>query len=319
MKIGFDIMGGDYAPKEAISGAVQAQAVIGSSGRIVLIGDEAEAKKLLQELQADESAFDFVHTTEVIGMGEHPTKAISQKKDSSISVGFKMLASKQLDAFVSAGNTGAMLVGSMFSIKPIEGVIRPCITSIIPKPNGKLGLLLDVGANADCKPDVLFQFGVLGSLLMKNTYGIENPRVGLVSVGEEKEKGNLITIAAHNIMAESGQLNFVGNVEGRDLLSDKADVYVCEGFVGNVVLKAFESIYYVMKKRGINDEYFDSMNYENYGGTPILGVNAPVIIGHGISNAKAFKNMILSAKNVIDTKLCDVIKESFRNLVLPMQ
>ncbi|MFN9520230.1 MAG: phosphate acyltransferase, partial [Bacteroidota bacterium] len=236
-----------------------------------------------------------------------------------ISVGFKMLASKQLDAFVIAGNTGAMLVGSMFSIKPIEGVIRPCITSIIPKPNGKLGLLLDVGANADCKPDVLFQFGVLGSLLMKNTYGIENPRVGLVSVGEEKEKGNLITIAAHNIMAESGQLNFVGNVEGRDLLSDKADVYVCEGFVGNVVLKAFESIYYVMKKRGINDEYFDSMNYENYGGTPILGVNAPVIIGHGISNAKAFKNMILSAKNVIDTKLCDVIKESFRNLVLPMQ
>ncbi|MFN9519395.1 MAG: phosphate--acyl-ACP acyltransferase, partial [Bacteroidota bacterium] len=132
MKIGFDIMGGDYAPKEAISGAVQAQAVIGSSGRIVLIGDEAEAKKLLQELQADESAFDFVHTTEVIGMGEHPTKAISQKKDSSISVGFKMLASKQLDAFVSAGNTGALLVGSMVSINPKECVIRPCMTSIIP-------------------------------------------------------------------------------------------------------------------------------------------------------------------------------------------
>jgi glycerol-3-phosphate acyltransferase PlsX len=319
MKIGFDIMGGDYAPKEAILGAIQAQPVIGSSGRIVLIGDEAEAKKLLKENNADESAFDFVHTTEVIGMGEHPTKAISQKKDSSISVGFRLLATRQIDAFVSAGNTGAMLVGSMFSIKPIEGVIRPCITSIIPKPNGKLGLLLDVGANADCKPDVLFQFGVLGSLLMKHTYGIENPRVGLMSVGEEKEKGNLVTIAAHNIMAESGQLNFVGNVEGRDLLSDKADVYVCEGFVGNVVLKAFESIYYVMKKRGINDEYFDSMNYENYGGTPILGVNAPVIIGHGISNAKAFKNMILSAKSVIDTRLCELIKESFRNLVLPMQ
>lgn len=312
-------MGGDYAPEQAILGAIQVLNELKPGTKLVLIGDEQQAKQLLNKHQQDASVFEFVHTTEVIGMGEHPTKAISQKKNSSISIGFHLLSSKQIDAFVSAGNTGAMLVGSMFSVKPIEGVIRPTITSIIPKPNGKLGLLLDVGANADCKPDVLYQFAVLGSLMMKHTMGTENPRVGIVSVGEEPEKGNLVTIAAHKIMAESTDINFVGNVEGRDFLSDKADVYVCEGFVGNIVLKAYEAIYYVMKKRGINDEYFDTMNYENYGGTPILGVNAPVIIGHGISNAKAFKNMLLSAENVVVSDLCNIIRTSFKDLVIPVQ
>jgi glycerol-3-phosphate acyltransferase PlsX len=318
MRIGFDIMGGDYAPKEAIAGAIQAKNELTNAERIVLIGDKEQAISLLQSNGARIEDFDFIHTTEVIGMGEHPTKAISSKKDSSIAVGFKSLASKQLDSFVSAGNTGAMLVGAMFSIKPIEGVIRPCVTALIPKPNGKLGVLLDAGANADCKPDVLYQFAVLGALMMKHVLKVDDPRVGLLSIGEEKEKGNLVTIAAHQLMEDSSQFHFVGNVEGRDFLSDKADVYVCEGFVGNVVLKAFESVYYVMKKRGISDEYFDKLNYENYGGTPILGVNAPVIIGHGISNAKAFKNMILSAKNVSDSNLCEIIREAFRNLVLPL-
>lgn len=319
MKIGFDIMGGDHAPKEAISGALQAQKELKNGERIVLIGDKEQAVSLLKSLGGDLDNFDFIHTTEVIEMGEHPTKAISAKKDSSIAVGFRHLASKQLDSFASAGNTGAMFVGALFSVKPIEGVIRPCITTVVPKPNGKLGLLLDAGANADCRSDVLYQFGILGSLMMKHTMHVENPRVGLVSVGEEKEKGNLVTISAHQLMeAAEGAFNFIGNVEGRDFISDKADVYVCEGFVGNIVLKTFESVYYVMKKRGINDEYFDKMNYENYGGTPILGVNAPVIIGHGISNAKAFKNMILSARDVTESKLCDIIREAFKNLVLPL-
>ncbi len=319
MKIGFDIMGGDYAPKEAINGAIQAHREMKNGEKIVLIGDKQQALALVTEFGAAIDDFEYIHTTEIIGMGEHPTRAISQKKDSSISVGFKLLATKQIDAFVSAGNTGAMLVGAMFSVKPIEGVIRPSITAIIPKPNGKFGLLLDAGANADCKPDVLCQFGVLGSLMMKYVMGVENPRVGLLSIGEEKEKGNLVTVSAHHIMEESGDFNFIGNVEGRDFLSDKCDVIVCEGFTGNVVLKAFESVYYVMKKRGINDEYFDSMNYENYGGTPILGLNAPVIIGHGISNATAFKNMIFSAREVINSKLCEIIRESFKNIVPPTQ
>jgi glycerol-3-phosphate acyltransferase PlsX len=318
MRIGFDIMGGDYAPKEAINGALEARKEFAGDIQIILIGDKAQALSCIAEAGGDPAQFEYVETTEVIGMGEHPTKAIAQKKNSSIAVGFRMLAAHELDVLVSAGNTGAMLVGSMFSVKPIEGVIRPVITAIIPKPSGKFGLLLDAGANADCRPDVLYQFGILGALMMKHVMGIDNPRVGILSIGEEREKGNLVSVSAHHLLAESGAVNFIGNVEGRDFLSDKTDVIVCEGFVGNIVLKAFESVYYVMKKRGISDEYFDSMNYENYGGTPILGVNAPVIIGHGISNAKAFKNMLVSARDVVNSRLCDIIKESFRELVPPV-
>lgn len=319
MRIGFDIMGGDYAPVEAIKGALLALKELPADVRIVLFGDEAAARKIIADEGGQESDFDFVHTTEVIEMGEHPTKAISQKRNSSIAVGFGHLAAKQIDSFVSAGNTGAMLVGAMFSVKPIEGVIRPCITATIPKPDGSTGLLLDVGVNADCKPDVLYQFGVLGSLMMKHVMNVDEPRVGLMSIGEEKEKGNLVTIAAHQLMEGGGPFNFVGNVEGRDLLTRKCDVIVCEGFVGNVILKAYEAFYYVVKKRGSTDEYLDRFNYENYGGTPILGVNAPVIIGHGISNAKAFKNMIFTAKQVSDSQLCSIIREAFKNLVLPVQ
>lgn len=318
MKIGFDIMGGDYAPKEAIDGAIQAQKEL-TDARIVLIGDKDIALKHLANYGVSEDLFDFVHTTEVIGMGEHPTKAISQKKDSSIAVGFRMLAAHQIDAFVSAGNTGAMLVGSMFSVKPIEGVIRPCITSIVPKLKGGFGIVLDVGANADVKPDVLFQFAILGSMLMKHVYGMNDPKVGLLSIGEEKEKGNLVTLAAHKMMEESDMFHFIGNIEGRDFLNDKADVIVTDGFTGNIVLKAFESIYYVVKKRGIQDDYFDRFNYESYGGSPILGVNAPVIIGHGISNGKAFKNMILSARDVIKSNIVPIMQEAFKNTILPLQ
>lgn len=319
MRIGFDIMGGDFAPKEAIAGAILAHQELGAKAKIILIGDKEQAMHHLQNAEVDPSAFEFVHTTEVIGMGEHPTKAISQKKDSSISVGFGLLAHKKIDAFVSAGNTGAMLVGAMFSVKPIEGVIRPCITAMVPKAKGGVGLILDVGANADCKPDVLYQFGILGSLLLQHVYKNPDPKVGLLSIGEEKEKGNLVTISAHHIMEDTNHFHFIGNVEGRDIISDKVDVIVCEGFTGNVVLKALESMYFVLRKRGIKDDYLESFNYENFGGTPILGVNAPVIIGHGISNAKAFKNMIKSAHDVVESKLVKIIHDAFQNLVPPSQ
>jgi glycerol-3-phosphate acyltransferase PlsX len=319
MKIGFDIMGGDFAPKEAIAGAVIAKKEFGESVTIVLIGDKDQAIQHLEKEGANLADFEIVHTTEIIGMSEHPTKAISQKKDSSISVGFGLLARKKIDAFVSAGNTGAMLVGAMFSVKPIEGVIRPCVTALVPKAKGGLGLILDVGANADCKPDVLYQFGILGSLLLQHVYKKHDPKVGLLSIGEEKEKGNLVTISAHQIMEDTNQFHFIGNVEGRDIISDKVDVVVCDGFTGNVVLKALESMYFVLRKRGITDDYLESFNYENFGGTPILGVNAPVIIGHGISNAKAFKNMLLSARDVVDSKLIEIIHDAFQNLVPPSQ
>jgi glycerol-3-phosphate acyltransferase PlsX len=245
-------------------------------------------------------------------MGEHPTKAFSQKPNSSISVGFKLLKEKQIDAFASAGNTGAMLVGSMFTVKAIPGVIRPCITSILPKENGGFGIVLDVGTNADCKPDVLYQFGILGSICAKEVYKIDNPKVGLLNIGEEAEKGNLVTQAAHALMKDSKDFNFIGNVEGRDVFSDKVDVVVCEGFVGNILLKTAEALYELIQKRKRSDAYFDKFNYELYGGTPVLGINANVLIGHGISSALAFKNMLLLAKDVVDAKLNDKILQNFQ-------
>jgi phosphate acyltransferase len=172
--------------------------------------------------------------------------------------------------------------------------------------------LLDVGTNADCKPDVLYQFGMLGSIFSKEVYNIKNPKVGLLNIGEEPEKGNLVAQAAYALMKDSKDFNFVGNIEGREVFSDKADVIVCEGFVGNILLKTAESFYEVIKSRNRSDEYFDKFNYELYGGTPVLGVNANVLIGHGISSALAFKNMLLLTKDVVDAKLNDKITQIFQ-------
>ncbi len=254
----------------------------------------------------------IVHTTDVVGMGDHPTKVFSSKPNSSIAVGFHLLKEGKIDAFGSNGNTGAMLVGAMFSVKVVPGVIRPCITSILPKENGGMGLILDVGSNADCKPDVLYQFAVLGSLFAEFVYGIKNPKVGLLNIGEEPEKGNLVSQAAHNLMKDSKDFNFIGNVEGRDIFSDRADVVVCDGFTGNIVLKQAEAIYTMMKRRGLSDEYFDRYNYENYGGTPVLGVNSTVMIGHGISNDIAVKNMLLLTKDIVEARLVEKITQAFK-------
>lgn len=312
MKIGLDIMGGDYAPKNCLDGVILATKELPEEVTLVLVGDSEKAKTYFKEQGFDDSRIEYVHTTEVIEMSEHPTKALSQKPQSSISVGFKLLKDDKIQVFASAGNTGAMLVGAMFSVKSIPGVIRPCITTILPKENGGYGIMLDVGTNADCKPDVLYQFGVLGSILAKEVYKIDNPKVGLLNIGEEAEKGNLVSQAAHVLMKDSKDFNFIGNVEGRDLFDDKADVIVCEGFVGNVVLKTAEAFYKLIKTRRRSDEYFDRFNYELYGGTPILGVNSNVMIGHGISSALAFKNMLLLSKDVVDVKLTEKIKQVFQ-------
>ena len=312
MKIGIDAMGGDFAPKAVISGAILAQQEFNSTSiRIVLVGDEKIIQQTIQEEGGNLGLFDIVHAPDVIGMGEHPTKALSHKPQSSIAVGFSLLKQGKIDSFASAGNTGSMLVGSMFSVKSIAGVIRPCITSVLPKEDGGVGLILDVGTNADCKPDVLYQFGMLGSILAKSVYKIENPKVGLLNIGEEAEKGNLVSQAAHALMKDSTHFNFIGNVEGRDLFSKSVDVIVCDGFTGNVVLKEAEAFCTLIKRRGRSDEFFDRFNYENYGGTPILGVNSNVLIGHGISNSVAIKNMLLLSKDVILAKLPEKIKEAF--------
>jgi phosphate acyltransferase len=311
MNIGIDILGGDYAPTATLDGACLAYPELPSSARLVLIGDEAQIRAGLAERQFDASQVEIVHAAEVIGMGEHPVKAFSQKPDSTIATGFRLLKEGKLDAFSSCGNSGAMLVGAMYTVKAISGVIRPCITTAFPKESGGFNLLLDVGTNADCKPDVLYQFAILGKLYAEHVFGIQDPKVGLLNLGEEPEKGNLVAQAAHSLMKDSRDFNFVGNVEGRHIFDDVADVIVCEGFTGNVVLKFAESFYTAIKKRGIDDAYFNRFNYEIYGGTPILGVNGNAIIGHGISSPTAIKNMILLSHTVAQAKLPEKIKLAF--------
>lgn len=310
MKIGVDIMGGDHAPKETTLGAIQAQKELPSNFKLVLFGDEIAIRQILKDEGADASLFNIVHSTEVLEMSENPTKAIQQKPNSSMSLGFKHLAAKNIDGFCSAGNSGAMLVGSMFSVKTIPGILRPTISTVVPKESGSKGVLVDVGANADCKPEHLQQFALLGSLLAQHVFHMDKPKVGLMNIGEEEKKGNLLSQSAHKLLADNKQVNFIGNIEGRDLFNDKADVIVCDGFTGNIILKLAESFYDLLKKRKMTNDYFERFNFENTGGTPILGVNAPVVVGHGISKSKAIKNMILLTKEVAEVGLIDKIAKA---------
>ena len=313
MNIAIDMMGGDFAPVEAIKGASQYLSDAETSAMLTLVGDKSQLEKLVIEHSIPTDKIILVHAEEVIGMHEHPTKALKEKQRSSIAIGFHLLASGKTDAFISAGNTGAMLVGALFSIKAIEGVLRPTISTIIPKENGGTGLLLDVGLNADCKPEQLNQFAVMGSVFAQLILGIENPKVGLLNVGEEEGKGNILAQATYPLLKENKHINFIGNVEGRDVLIEKADVMVCDGFTGNIILKLAESLYEIAQRKDIQHEYFDRFNFEIYGGTPVLGVSKPVIIGHGISRAKAFKNMILVAQRMLEKKVLDKMKEELKN------
>jgi phosphate acyltransferase len=311
MNIALDMMGGDFAPLEAVKGVQLFLSQNTGCVNLMLIGNEQELNSLLAEYSIDNKNISVIHAEQVIEMHEHPTKALKEKQNSSIAIGFHLLASNKADAFISAGNTGAMMVGALFSIKAIAGVIRPTIGAYMPNENGDLSLMVDVGLNSDCKPENLNQFAILGSLFSKYILNVTEPRVALVNLGEEEGKGNLLTQAAYPLLKENKQINFIGNAEGRDLLHNKADVYVCDGFTGNVILKFAESIYDIVQNRNIQDDHFDRFNFEIYGGVPVLGVNAPVIIGHGISHAKAFGNMINLAKKMLDENLIEKMKGSF--------
>lgn len=310
MRVGIDAMGGDKAPRNVVLGAIEAYAQLSPNTRIVLFGDKEQIKQICNEAEFNHHNFDIVHTTEVITMSDHPAKAFQQKKNSSITVGFNALNDRCIDGFASAGNTGAMLVGTSYTIKSIEGIIRPCISATFPILSGGEGILLDVGLNPDCRPDILSQYGILGSIYAQHMLNTENPRVGLLNIGEEEEKGNLLTKAAYELMKEESY-NFIGNVEGHEIFSGKkADVIVCDGFVGNVLLKQSEALYGISQKLGIKHEYFNRFNYELQGGTPVLGVNAPVIIGHGASTPLAIKNMILQTELAIEVDLVSKFKEA---------
>lgn len=311
MKIGLDIMGGDFAPESAVKGAILASKLLDENQQIVLIGDEQAAKQIIEQAGENPAFFEYYHAPDIIGMGEHPAKAFSKKPNSSIAVGFQLLKDGAIDTFASAGNTGAMLVGSMFSVKTIPGVLRPAITTNVPKLRDGSGLMLDVGINADCKPEMLAQFALLGSLYMEHVLGKPQPTVGLLNIGEEEEKGNMLTQATYPLLAQSKRINFIGNIEGRDLFDDRVDVIVTDGFTGNVVLKLAESFYVMTLRKGFKDEFFDRFNYEQYGGSPILGVNAPVIVGHGVSSPEAIKNMLLLSKVMKESAFVEKIKSVF--------
>lgn len=301
-------MGGDYAPKVVVQGAMSALKNLPKDAKIVLFGDKTQIDELLTE---PSDRIEVVHCSEVIEMGDHPAKAFQQKKDSSITKGFAYLKGGQIDGFASAGSTGAMMVGSMLVVGQVEGVIRPTICTPIATVGKNPMVLLDAGLNADCKPEVLAQYAVIGSIYAEKVLKIENPRVALLNIGEEEEKGNLLTKATFPLLKEIDGINFVGNVEANHIFdASKTDVVVCDGFAGNTILKQAEGIYAILKRSGVKNEWLDNLNYELVGGTPVLGIGKTVIIGHGRSSALAIENMVLSAYRTIEAKLETHFKEA---------
>jgi glycerol-3-phosphate acyltransferase PlsX len=313
MNIAIDVMGGDYAPEAVVDGILLAISNLAPEETILAVGPADTINTLLADRGYTGSQIRVINAEEVIEMGEHPTRALSQKPNSSIGVGFALLKEGKADIFASAGNTGAMMVGSLFSVKTIEGIQRPAIAGFIPQTDGTHSVMLDIGANADCKPEMLEQWAVLGSVYAAATRGIESPRVGLLNIGEEEQKGSILTQATYALLKANDKLNFVGNLEGKDIFRGKADVIVTDGFTGNIVLKMGESIYNIMKEQGMVNEFVDRTNYENYGGSPIIGINGNVIIAHGASSPTAIMNMIKLCQNIVKSEVAKKIKAAFEN------
>jgi glycerol-3-phosphate acyltransferase PlsX len=313
MNIAIDVMGGDYAPEAVVDGILLAISNLAPEETILAVGPADTINTLLTDRGYSGSQIRVINAEQVIEMGEHPTRALSQKPNSSIGIGFALLKEGKADIFASAGNTGAMMVGSLFSVKTIEGIQRPAIAGFIPQTDGTHAVMLDIGANADCKPEMLAQWAVLGSAYAAATRGIESPRVGLLNIGEEEQKGSILTQATYALLKANDKLNFVGNLEGKDVFRGKADVIVTDGFTGNIVLKMGESIYNIMKEQGMVNEFVDRTNYENYGGSPIIGINGNVIIAHGASSPTAIMNMIKLCQNIVKSNVCQKIKAAVEN------
>lgn len=327
MKIAVDAMGGDYAPREAVMGALEASR---KGMEIILVGDE---EKILRELgKGRNSRIEIVHTGEAITMEEQPAMAVRRKRDSSIVRSLQLVKKGAADAFVSAGSTGAVMTAGLFELGRIRGIDRPAIAVVFPGEKGKT-ILLDVGANVDCRPENLLQFGVMGYLYAQKILGVKNPRVGLLSLGEEESKGNELTLKTLPMLREAG-INFIGNVEGGDLFTGSVNVVVCDGFVGNVALKAGEGMA-VALMRMMREEMAGSwlsrmgtalalpalkgitrrVDYAEHGGAPLLGVNGVVIICHGSSTALAIKNAIKVAAEAVSKSLVGAIGENFNDIL----
>ncbi len=303
MRIALDAMGSDRAPAVEVEGAVGALLDQDSDVRVVLVGDRDRIEAELARFpDAPRDRLEIHHASEVIEMGEAPATAIRRKRDSSIVVGVNLLKAGEVDAFISAGSTGAVMAASLVTLRSIPGVDRPPVGARIPTNKGTC-LAVDVGANVDCKAHQLVQFAQLGSVYAEDMLGIENPRVGLLNIGTEPEKGNEVVVEAYGLLEKTPHLNFIGNVEGREIVSGKCDVLVADGFVGNVMLKFYESVAGLitgMLKRELSDagvqldldRIFRSLDYAGIGGAPLLGVNGVVIICHGGSPPLAIRNAI---------------------------
>lgn len=325
LKIALDAMGGDYSPQASVAGAALAWQEFGP--HLILVGDE---KAIGQELEKFPQARPFLQiqpATEVIEMKDNPAQALRRKRNSSIGVAAELVKRGEAHAVVSAGNTGATLAASLLILKPLKGIDRPAIATFLPtaSPQG-FSILLDAGANVDCKADQLFQFGIMGHVYAQSILGTDSPRVGLLSIGEEDTKGNEVSKEAHRLLSKTS-LNFIGNIEGREVFQGKADVIVCDGFTGNVALKIGESVaemfantmreaftsswrtrlaYLLMRSRF--QALKKRIDYAEYGGAPLLGVNGVCIIGHGRSSPKAIKNAIGLAHRLLEKDLNDYIR-----------
>lgn len=328
IRIAVDAMGGDFAPLNEVSGAIIAAEEKPELLEIILVGKENSVKEEIAKHKVSLKNISVVNADEVVTMEDSPTDSLKTKPNSSLSVGLNLMKEKKADAFVSVGNTGAVMTASILKLGRLQGVGRPTIGSLFPTDFGKT-MVFDVGASVDCKPNHLVEFALMGSIYMKYIYNVENPKVGLLSVGEEKSKGDALTIETHALL-EKSNLNFAGNVEGRDVLRGKADVIVCDGFVGNVILKFAESVLDVMKNkfRSYSEKSFfkkiwvgmmygtlknvvlKDFDYQEYGGVPLLGVDGVTIIGHGKSSPIAIKNMIYKAEEMVSRKVNEKIKDA---------
>lgn len=323
-------MGGDNAPVSEVAGAIETISTHPAIN-IILVGIKEKIEPELSKFSYDKSRIKIHHASEIIEMHESPAEAIRKKTDSSIISGLKLCKTGEADAFISAGNTGAVMAASLFTLGRIANVSRPTIGSRFPTERG-ITMVLDVGANVDCKPVNLLEFAIMGSVFAAQIYNIENPTVGLLSVGEEKSKGDMLTTEAYELLEKSG-LNFIGNVEGRDILKGGTHVIVCDGFVGNVVLKFAESVLSILRTKfkdyagkslfnkvkvglayGTLKEILKDFDYQEYGGVPLLGVNGISIIGHGRSSPRAIMNMILRAEQMARAKINTIIAEKIKDI-----
>jgi len=310
MRIGIDIMGGDYAPGSVLRGAILARESLPVDTEVILIGSQDIITRYSEEHQLDVSGFPVINALDDVGMDDAPLKAFKEKPKAGLFLGHRLLAEGSLDGFCSAGNTGAMMIGATQIITSISGIIRPAIAAPMPNVEGSHSLLLDVGLNPDARPDVLYQYGTIGTIYSHLVDRIDEPRVALLNMGIEENKGNLVTKSAFQLMKETSSYNFTGNIEANEMfVSSRADVIVTDGFIGNIVLKQAEAFYKVISHKCISNGYFEMFNFENFGGTPILGVKAPLVIGHGISNEKAIKNMLFHTMEVVRAGLVNKIKE----------